>query len=95
MRNLRLTFVLCSKYLVPLPVKSKVKISQDFVAFSEYMNYTKICNEPGINLRNLFNWANISKKGTNNNYPENNPPKEMMFRIVFCIFVFGARFELK
>ena len=34
MRNLHLTFVLCI-----VPVKSKVCISQNFVAFSEYMNF--------------------------------------------------------
>ena len=34
MQNLYLTFVL---YVVP--VKSKVKISQNYVAFSEYMNF--------------------------------------------------------
>ena len=34
LQNLHLTFVLCSV------VKSKVKISQNFVAFSEYMNFT-------------------------------------------------------
>ena len=33
LRNLHLTFVLV------VPVKSKVKISQNFVAFSEYMNF--------------------------------------------------------
>ena len=33
--NLRLTFVQC--YIVP--VKRKVKILQNFVAFSEYMNF--------------------------------------------------------
>ena len=42
LRNLHLTFLLCSKYLVPLPVKSKVKISQDFVAFSEYKTYRHV-----------------------------------------------------
>ena len=36
MRNLHLTFVLV------VPVKSKVEISQNFVAFSEYMNFNKI-----------------------------------------------------
>ena len=35
LRNLHLNFVLCSI----VPVKSKVKISQYFVAFSEYMNF--------------------------------------------------------
>ena len=33
LRNLHLTFVLCR------PVKSKVKISQNLAAFSEYMNF--------------------------------------------------------
>ena len=37
MRNLHLTFV----YVVP--VKSKVKIFQNSVAFSEYMNFTTQC----------------------------------------------------
>ena len=32
------TFTLLLSYVVP--VKSKLKISQDFVAFSEYMNFT-------------------------------------------------------
>ena len=36
LRNLHLTFVLCNV----VPVKSKVKISQNYVAFSEYMNFT-------------------------------------------------------
>ena len=31
-------FTLLLSYVVP-PVKSKVKISQNFVAFSEYMNF--------------------------------------------------------
>ena len=29
-----------------LPIKSKVKISQSFVAFSEYMNFMSIWKEP-------------------------------------------------
>ena len=33
-------FTLLFSYVVP--VKSKVKISQNFVAFSEYMNFTKL-----------------------------------------------------
>ena len=37
MQNLNLTFVLC-KYVLTV-VKSKMKISQNFVAFSEYMNF--------------------------------------------------------
>ena len=35
LRNFHLTFVLCSVS------QSKVKISQNFVVFSEYMNFTK------------------------------------------------------
>ena len=34
-------FTLLLSYVVP--VKSKVKISQNFVAFSEYMNFKKLC----------------------------------------------------
>ena len=34
-------FTLLLSYVVP--VKSKVKISQKFVAFSEYMNFTYVC----------------------------------------------------
>ena len=37
--NLHLTFVISPMYVVP--VKSKVEISQNFVAFSEYMNFKK------------------------------------------------------
>ena len=36
MRDLLLTFVLCR------PVQSKVEMSQNFVAFSEYMNFTML-----------------------------------------------------
>ena len=41
--------------LYVVPVKSKVKISQNFVAFSEYMNFTKT-DDRGVNLmeENLF-----------------------------------------
>ena len=35
------TFILILSYVVQ--VKSKVKISQNFVAFSEYMSFTKCC----------------------------------------------------
>ena len=40
-------------------VKSKVKISQNFVAFSEYMNFGKsqICNTYLINNPRMFNGA--------------------------------------
>ena len=39
MRNLHLTYF-CPKYVVP--VKIKLEISQNFVAFSEYMNFMKM-----------------------------------------------------
>ena len=42
LQNLHLTFV---QYVVP--VKSKVEISQNFVAFSKYMNFKKIDPLPG------------------------------------------------
>ena len=38
-------FTLLLSYVVP--VKSKVKISQNIVAFSEYMNFTKTKNNKG------------------------------------------------
>ena len=44
MGNLHLT-----SYVVP--VKSKVKISQNFVAFSEYLNYTRGHKIPGLEIR--------------------------------------------
>ena len=34
-------FTLLLSYVVP--VKSKVKILQNFMVFSEYMNFTKMC----------------------------------------------------
>ena len=40
-------FTLLLSYVVP--VESKVKISQNFVAFSEYMNFTK-------SLKKILNW---------------------------------------
>ena len=46
MRYLHLTLLL--SYVVP--VKSKVEISQNFVAFSEYMNFTNIVGHPGVNV---------------------------------------------
>ena len=41
MRNIHLTFVLCTYLAIcyVVPVKSKVKISQNCVAFSDYMNF--------------------------------------------------------
>ena len=33
-----------------VPVKSKVKISQNFVAFSEYMNFIKLTNSPPVRI---------------------------------------------
>ena len=44
LRNLHLAFVL--QYVVP--VKNKVKISQNFLAFSEYMNFMYLQFEFGI-----------------------------------------------
>ena len=43
-------FTLLLSYVVP--VKSKVKISQNFVAFSEYMNFKRIENELGNSFTN-------------------------------------------
>ena len=48
MRSLHLPFVL---YVVP--VKSKVEISQNFVAFSEYMNFTTFLVWKNIGLINV------------------------------------------
>ena len=59
MRNLPLTF----SFVVP--VKSKVEISQNFVAFSEYMNFTKICNEPGINGNKQIRFNKVHKTKLN------------------------------
>ena len=42
------------------PVKSKVKISQNFVAFSEYMNFTRIYSFFFFQTRQFF-WQAIDK----------------------------------
>ena len=48
MRNLHLTFVLCSA------IKSKVKILQNFAAFSEYMNFTRLASLTGHKPRSMY-----------------------------------------
>ena len=46
-----------SKYVVP--VKSKVKISQNFVAFSEYMNFIIKVTEPQDSLAKKYSLHNV------------------------------------
>jgi hypothetical protein len=51
LQNLHLTFV---SYVVA--VKSKVEISQNFVAFSEYMNFNPHSEENGITFWNFWSY---------------------------------------
>ena len=62
------TFTLLLSYVVP--VKSKVKISQNFVAFSEYMDFTKEVNlhTSVISQGFFFNSENISWNGKKYDY---------------------------
>ena len=51
-----------------MPVKSKVKISQNFVAFSEYMNFKFYIHQPHFGLHNFIVLSIVLNMATKNGF---------------------------
>ena len=71
-------------------VKSKGKISQNFVAFSEYMNFKNHQNEKGKTCQNIVWCARKSNKKFRCFFLNNDIDYDLQSILMACIFYFSA-----